>query len=52
MKAIQLGHIENGTGKHQANTLYSTKGLPPTITTLRGGTQQIKNKVKVKSHQL
>lgn len=42
MKVIELGYIDNGTGKHQSNTVISTKGLSPAITTLQGGTQQIK----------
>ena len=43
MKPIQLGYMNNGTGKHQSNTVYSEKGLCPCISTLiNGGTQQIK----------
>lgn len=43
MKAIDVGFIEHGTGKHQSNTVYSTKGICPCISTLKdGGTQQIK----------
>ena len=43
MKPIQLGFMNNGTGKHQSNTVYSEKGLCPCISTLiNGGTQQIK----------
>ena len=39
----QLGFIDNGTGKHQSNTVYSENGLSPNITTIEGGgTQQIK----------
>lgn len=42
-KVINLGFIENGSGKHQANTVYSSKGVSVTITTITGGgTQQIK----------
>lgn len=43
MKAIQLGYIENGTGKHQSNTVWYVRGICPCISTLiKGGTQQIK----------
>lgn len=43
MNPIQLGYMENGTGKHQSNTVYSPMGLSPCISTLKdGGTQQIK----------
>lgn len=47
MNPIQLGYMENGTGKHQSNTVYSPMGLSPCISTLGsgksvGGTQQIK----------
>ena len=42
MEVIKLGYIDNGTGQHQSNTVISTKGLSPAITTLQGGTQQIK----------
>ena len=39
----QLGFMDNGTGKHQSNTVYSENGLSPNITTIEGGgTQQIK----------
>ena len=39
----ELGFIDNGTGKHQSNTVFGTDGIAPTITTiLNGGTQQIK----------
>lgn len=38
----QVGYLENGTGQHQSNTVYSTDSLSPTIATLQGGTQQIK----------
>lgn len=39
----QLGFMDNGTGKHQSNTVYSENGLSPNITTIDGGgTQQIK----------
>ena len=27
----QLGHIENGTGKHQSNTVYDKGGLCPAL---------------------
>lgn len=42
MEVIELGYMDNGTGKHQSNTVLSIKGLSPAITTLQGGTQQIK----------
>ncbi len=43
MKPIQLGYMDNGTGKHQSNTVYFIKGICPCISTLKdGGTQQIK----------
>ena len=39
----QLGFMDNGTGKHQSNTVYDEKSLCPNITTIDGGgTQQIK----------
>lgn len=28
---IELGNVENGTGKHQSNTVYSGGGLSPTL---------------------
>ena len=41
--AIILGYIDHGTGQHQSNTIYSTMGISPAITTIEGGgTQQIK----------
>lgn len=43
LEVKQLGHIENGTGKHQSNTVYSENGLSPSLTTIEGGgTQQVK----------
>lgn len=41
-EVIKVGYIEHGTGQHQSNTVVSEKGLCPAITTLQGGTQQIK----------
>ena len=42
-KPVQLGFLDNGTGKHQSNTVYDEKSLCPNITTIDGGgTQQIK----------
>lgn len=39
----ELGFMNNGTGKHQSNTVYNENGLSPSITTITGGgTQQIK----------
>lgn len=39
----QLGFMDNGTGKHQSNTVYDENALCPNITTIEGGgTQQIK----------
>lgn len=38
-----LGFIENGTGKHQSNTVYDSSYICPAVTTIVGdGTQQIK----------
>lgn len=43
MEVIQKGFYDSGTGQHQSNTVYSVKGLCPTITTITGGgTIQIK----------
>ena len=47
MKPIQLGFMDNGTGKHQSNTVWYIGGVCPCISTLGsgkscGGTQQIK----------
>jgi hypothetical protein len=36
-RAIELGYIENDTGQHQSNTVYSPDGLSPSITTFGGG---------------
>lgn len=45
-----LGFYDNGTGKHQSNTVYSRKGAIPTLTTIEGGgTQQIKVLRRLKS---
>ena len=41
-KVNYLGYIEHGTGQHQSNTVTSVNGVTPTLTTLQGGTQQIK----------
>ncbi len=46
-KVIELGFMDNGTGKHQSNIVLSTNGLAPAITTLQGGTQQIKVLVRL-----
>lgn len=41
--AVILGFMDNGTGQHQSNTVYSIDSLSPAITTIDGGgTQQIK----------
>ena len=37
-----VGFMDNGTGKHQSNTVYDSEYICPAITTLQGGTQQIK----------
>ena len=38
-----LGFMNNGTGQHQSNTVYDSKYICPTVTTVNGGgTQQIK----------
>lgn len=41
-KVIYLGYIEHETGQHQSNTVTSVNGVCPALTTLQGGTQQIK----------
>lgn len=41
-KVIYLGYIDHGTGQHQSNTITSINGVSPALTTLQGGTQQIK----------
>ena len=38
----QIGFYDSGTGQHQSNTVYHPKGIIPALTTLMGGTQQIK----------
>ena len=44
----KLGFMDNGTGPHQSNIVFSSKGLAPAITTIQGGgTQQIKVLVRV-----
>lgn len=45
-KVIAIGYMDNGTGQHQSNTVINPCGLSPAITTLQGGTQQIKVLVK------
>lgn len=43
LEVKQLGFMDNGTGKHQSNTVYGENALCPNITTVEGGgTQQIK----------
>lgn len=43
LETKQLGFMNNGTGKHQSNTVYDENALCPNITTIGGGgTQQIK----------
>ena len=37
-----IGFIDNGTGVHQSNQIYSILKCCPSITTIHGGTQQIK----------
>ena len=38
-----VGYIEHGTGQHQSNTVYDSRYICPTVTTVNGGgTQQIK----------
>ena len=34
--AVILGYMDNGTGQHQSNTVYSTKGLSPALNTCSG----------------
>ena len=38
----KLGFMDNGTGQHQSNTVIGINGVSPALTTLQGGTQQIK----------
>ena len=40
--AIVLGYMEHGTGQHQSNIVYSVNGVSPSLTTIDGGTQQVK----------
>lgn len=43
MEVKQVGFMDNGTGKHQSNTVYDENYVCPSITTIEGGgTQQIK----------
>lgn len=43
MKVVELGFMDNGTGKHQSNTVYDVNHISPCLTTLKdGGTIQIK----------
>lgn len=43
LEVKQLGFMDNGTGKHQSNTVYDENAICPNITTVEGGgTQQIK----------
>ena len=43
LEVRQVGFMDNGTGKHQSNTVYDENALCPNITTVNGGgTQQIK----------
>lgn len=37
LEAKQLGFMDNGTGKHQSNTVYDENALCPNITTVEGG---------------
>ena len=37
-----IGFYDNGSGKHQSNTVYDYKFIIPALTTIDGGTQQIK----------
>lgn len=30
-RIIEVGYLEKGTGKHQSNIVYSTKGIVPTL---------------------
>ena len=41
-KVKSVGFMDSGTGKHQSNTVYDERYICPAITTLQGGTQQIK----------
>ena len=42
MKPKMMGFIDNGTGLHQSNQVWDVRYVSPTITTIDGGTQQIK----------
>ena len=41
-RIMSVGFYDNGTGKHQSNTVYSCRFIIPALTTIDGGTQQIK----------
>ena len=41
-RIIAIFNFNSGTGKHQSNTVYHIRNCSPAITTLQGGTQQIK----------
>lgn len=50
---IKLGFMDNGTGKHQSNIVYSENGICPNITTIYGGgTQQIKILVRIYNERI
>lgn len=40
LEAKQLGFMDNGTGKHQSNTVYDENALCPNITTVESGGSQ------------
>lgn len=42
------GYFDSGTGKHQSNTVYRMNSILPALTTIDGGTQQIKILRKMK----
>lgn len=45
------GFFNSGTGRHQSNTVYKPRGIIPALTTIDGGTQQIKVLRKHERHR-
>lgn len=53
LESKQLGFMDNGTGKHQSNTVYDENALCPNITTVEGGgTQQMLEKPQYRIRKL
>lgn len=48
LEARQLGFMDNGTGKHQSNTVYDENALCPNITTVEGAVHNRLKCVKVR----